>query len=118
MLKENIQIDAISINVVVENPINERDIARKIKPAVMGMRLSNRDTSHPDIGKPIRELMGIKSRMVPNSASLYPNVVLMVGILEAQVEKQTPEMKKNMLRNMRCLIFAAISATIPCEYLW
>ena len=93
------------MKVVVAKPIKESEMASIIKAAVIGTRLSYRDTSQPDIGKPTNELMGIKSRMVPSSASLYPKVVLMVGIREAQVEKQTPDRKKNTLRNTRCLFF-------------
>lgn len=111
ILKENKQIDATSVTVVVAKPINERDTASKMNAAVNGTRLSYRDTSQPDIGKPINELIGMKRRMVPNSASLYPKVVLIVGIREAQVEKQTPERKKNTLRKNRCLFFDSIRAT-------
>jgi len=34
----------------------------------------------------------------------------MVGILDAQDEKQTPETKKNVLKKMRCLSFRSIAA--------
>src|SRR5258706_8533101 len=55
------------------------------------------------MGKPISELRGMKMRMVPNSASLKPKNVFMVGMREAQVEKQKPERKKKRFRKARCL---------------
>jgi hypothetical protein len=54
-------------------------------------------------------------RIVPNSASLYPNVVLMVGIRDAQLEKQNPERKKRILRKNRCLCFRSIPAQIDAN---
>jgi hypothetical protein len=37
----------------------------------------------------------------------------MVGILEAHDEKQTPETKKKMLKNVRCLFFKSMLPTRP-----
>ena len=74
-----------------------------------GIRLSNRDTSQPEIGRPTNELIGIASRRVPNCASLKSKNVFMVGILEAQVEKLKPDIKKKMLRKNRCLVNEIIS---------
>jgi hypothetical protein len=48
--------------------------------------------------------------MVPNSASLYPKNVLIVGIREAHEEKQKPERKKKILRKRRCL---SLSSMLP-----
>jgi hypothetical protein len=39
---------------------------------------------------------------------LYPKNVLMVGILDAQDEKQNPEMKKKTLKKNRCLFFKSM----------
>jgi hypothetical protein len=74
----------------------------RINAAVIGTRLSYRDTSQPEMGNPINELIGMASRIVPNCASLYPNAALIVGIREVQVEKHTPERKKNRLKTIRC----------------
>jgi hypothetical protein len=48
--------------------------------------------------------MGIARRILPSSASLNSKADLMVGILEAQVEKLKPDKKKAKLRNTRCLV--------------
>ena len=105
MLNAKRQIAAIRAKVVVANPIKVSEIASEIKPNVIGMRLSNLATNQPEIGNPTNELMGMQSKSVPNSASLNPNVVLMVGIREAHVEKQMPERKKKTLKKNRCLFF-------------
>ena len=39
----------------------------------------------------------------------------MVGILDAQEEKQTPETKKNVLKKNRCLSFNSIATRIGCK---
>lgn len=105
-------METTSIKVFVENPIMERDIVSMINAMVMGTRLSNFATSHPEIGKPMSELIGIARSMVPNSASLNPKVVLMVGIRDAQLEKQTPERKKYTLKKNRCLLFNSMPSLI------
>jgi hypothetical protein len=89
-------------------PIKVNDKATAVNPTVIGILLSYLETSHPDSGRPINELMGMQSKMVPSSASLNANDSLMVGIREAHVEKHTPERKKNMLRKIRCLFFASM----------
>lgn len=71
MLKENTQMEATSATVVVEIPIKNKAIDIVINPAVIGIRLSYFETSHPLNGSPASELMGIKSRIVPSWASLY-----------------------------------------------
>lgn len=105
MLKEKRQIDSTSMTVFVEKPINESDIPSNMNATVIGLRLSYFEMSHPDKGRPRRELIGIHNNIVPSSASLYPKSVFMVGILDAHVEKQTPERKKNTLRKNRSLSF-------------
>ncbi|MDT0651812.1 hypothetical protein, partial [Autumnicola edwardsiae] len=62
--------------------------------ASKGGRLLKRDTSQPEIGNPMRELTGMVSNRLPSSASLRLKEDLIVGIREAQVEKQTPAKKK------------------------
>jgi len=105
MLKEKRQIDSTSMTVFVEKPINESDMPSNMNATVIGLRLSYFEMSHPDKGSPRRELIGIHNNIVPSSASLYPKSVFMVGILDAHVEKQTPERKKNTLRKNRSLSF-------------
>ena len=83
-------IAATRATVVGANPISDKDILSNTKAAAIGNRLSNRDTSHPEIGRPTNELSGMVSKMVPSTASLYPKFDLMVGILDAQLEKQIP----------------------------
>ena len=51
-------------------PIPRMPTESKRKPPVNGMRLSYRETNQPEKGNPSNELIGMKSRMVPNSASL------------------------------------------------
>jgi hypothetical protein len=55
--------------------------------------------------------MGIVRRIVPNSASFRSKAALIVGIREAQLEKLTPERKKNTLRATLCLLFKSIVKT-------
>ena len=105
MVKEKTQSDAISTKSVVAKPIDINENASATNANDIGTRLSKRATSHPETGSPISELMGIKSNMVPSSASLYPKKVLMVGMRDAQDEKHTPDMKKKTLKNNRCRFF-------------
>ena len=107
ILKANTQIEAISVKSVVANPIDKSDNARMMNATDIGFLLSKRATNHPDTGRPMRELMGINNNMVPSCASLYPKNVLIVGILEAQVEKQIPERKKKMLKKMRYRVLSS-----------
>lgn len=79
-----------------------------------GTLLSNFETSHPEMGNPIIDVMGIAKRMVPNSASFKLKKVFIVGILEAHVEKQIPERKKYTLKAIRCLDRVSIVHPI-CE---
>lgn len=78
-------------------------------PMPIGMRLSNRVISQPEMGRPSNELMGMVNKIEPISASLKPKLVLIVGILDAQLEKQKPERKKKALKKKRCLFLMSIS---------
>jgi hypothetical protein len=53
--------------------------------------------------------MGMVKRIEPNSASLRCKADRRVGILEVQLEKLTPEIKKNILSEIRCLSICCIS---------
>jgi len=105
VLKENKNKAITRLMVDCAKPIKERLTAFRKKARVNGIRVSNRETSHPEIGKPIMELMGMVRRTEPNSASFKSRAALMVGMREAQLAKLNPERKKNMLRKMRCLTF-------------
>jgi len=77
-----------------EKPIKARAMEKEINETRRGRRLSKRETSHPEMGRPIRELTGITSNRFPSSASFRSKRVFKVGIREAQVEKPNPEIKK------------------------
>lgn len=81
-----------------EKPIIANDRAFNPYPTASGTRLLYFETSHPEIGNPINEPIGMASKMVPSSASFNPKIVLTVGIRDAQVAKLNPEIKKNRLR--------------------
>ena len=98
MLKEKMQSEIISAVLESANPMKVSAMDIATNPNDNGMRLSNLDTSQPDTGRPMRELIGMNSSIVPSSASFRSKCSLMVGILEAQVEKQTPERRKKTLR--------------------
>jgi hypothetical protein len=72
-----------------------------MNPAVIGYRLSKRETSHPDTGKPNNELMGMNNKIVPSCASLNPKYALIVGIRDAHEAKHMPARKKNRLKSTR-----------------
>ena len=86
------------VKVLVAKPIIVKAMAFKPKPIAKGTRLLKRDTSQPDIGNPISDPIGNASNMVPKVASLKSNADLMVGILDAQVEKLNPDIKKKRLK--------------------
>lgn len=79
---------------LVAYPMSSNETENKIKETRRGTLLSNRETNHPEIGRPISELIGIANKILPNSASLKSKQVLIVGMRDAQVEKQNPEKKK------------------------
>ena len=93
---------------VFVKPIKASESAFKPYPTASGTRLLYLATSHPDMGSPMRDPIGIASRTVPNSASLKPNAFLIVGILDAQVAKLKPEMKKKRLKKNLCLCLEII----------
>jgi hypothetical protein len=70
MLKANQHNAAMRVKLVCAKPMHESATDKLITAAVIGIRLSKRETSQPDMGSPTSELMGKKIRMVPNSASL------------------------------------------------
>src|SRR5690606_10002598 len=108
MLKEKTAMEAINKNGVDANPIPIKARAKMIKEASNGMRLLKRETSQPEMGKPISDPTGIVKSILPNSASFRSNMALRVGILEAQVEKQTPVIKKHVPSAMRCFTLSSI----------
>lgn len=117
MLKENRHTAITSVVVVVAKPMSDRQPACRIKPTDRGTLLSYLVSSQPEKGRPMRELIGIVSRIVPNSASLKPKAVLMVGIRDAQLEKLNPERKKNALKATRCLTIKSIPHHLSeCKY--
>ena len=77
-----------------ELPIKLSANEKNKKATNKGTLLLNLETSHPEMGRPIRELIGMVNNRLPNSASFSPKLVLIVGILEAQEEKPKPERKK------------------------
>jgi hypothetical protein len=99
-----------------EKPIKVRASEKNKKATNKGTRLLNLETSQPEMGRPMRELMGMVSSRLPNSASFRPKLVLMVGILEAQDEKPKPERKKYILRAMRCFSFSFMMTISLCKY--
>lgn len=109
MLKAKRNMAIMSITVFWAKPISDRHMPCTRKPITIGIRLSNRVMSQPDMGRPNKELIGMVSRIEPNSASLKPKLVLMVGIRDAQLAKQNPERKKNRLKKKRCLFLMFIS---------
>ena len=70
-LKEKRQIMMASKNVVLAKQIKMRKKLMEVNAIMIGTRLWNFETSQPEMGRPNRELIGISSRRVPNSASLY-----------------------------------------------
>lgn len=93
-LKEKKQSEATSKKGVSAKPIHVRATVKNRIATINGVRLSNFDTSQPEIGNPISELIGIASNTVPNSASLKLKKSFIVGIREAQVAKHKPFKKK------------------------
>ena len=104
--------DSIKIRTLVEKAIQHVATPSNAKAPAKGLRLSNFATSHPEMGRPIIDATGMVSRMVPSSASLRFNKILMFGILEVHDEKQIPERKKKTLNAIRCLFFNSISPQI------
>ena len=100
--KEKTETEITSSSRLVAYPIPSKEMANTTKEINKGLRLLNFDTSHPDIGSPINELIGMTSNKFPNSASLKSKLDLIDGIRDAQDAKQNPSKKKNMLSANRC----------------
>ncbi len=75
-------------------PMENRDNKKVILANCKGILLSYFATSQPERGIPIIALAGIIINKFPKSPSVSLKIDLMVGILEAQVEKQIPDKKK------------------------
>ncbi len=70
ILKAYKQSGTTSVRVLTAKPTTQMATTWIRIAKSMGTRLSNRETNHPESGKPISEPSGITSRMVPSSASL------------------------------------------------
>ena len=106
--KAKIETAATNAKIFSAKPIHARASASKIKETNSGKRLSNLDTSQPEMGRPIRDPMGMARSRFPNSASFRWKLSLILGILEAQDEKKKPEIKKYVLKEMRCFDLVSI----------
>lgn len=104
MLKANKQIAGINKRVESAKPIKASEAALMPHATDRGIRLSYLETSQPEMGKPTNELTGILNSRVPSCASLKSKKVLIVGILDAQVEKLKPDKKKKIFRKSLCLL--------------
>ena len=98
-------------NTTKEATINQIDGAKpteskdnkKVKLATWsGIRLSNFETNQPESGIPIIALAGITISKFPKVFSSRLKLSFIVGILEAQVEKQIPERRKYAERAILC----------------
>lgn len=99
---ENRQTATTNTNGVGAIPIPINATENIINEMINGFLLSNLETNHPEMGKPIKELMGMANSTVPSSASLKWNMVFIVGIREAHVAKLIPVKK-----NIHLALFAA-----------
>jgi hypothetical protein len=108
MKKANSEIEKIKNKMLSEMPIINKKTAWAKKANSIGNLLSNRETSHPEIGSPINELIGIVKSNDPNSASLMFKTAFRVGIRDVHVEKQRPDKKKNALKATRCLVLVSM----------
>ena len=75
-------------------PSEKRAIRKSTLPNCKGILLLYFATIQPDRGIPIMALAGIIINKLPNSPSVRLKIDLIVGILEANVEKQIPDKKK------------------------
>lgn len=75
-------------------PIPYKEKAMHTNEMIRGIRLLYLDTSQPENGSPIKELIGMTNNKLPSSASLKSKFDLIDGILEAQVAKPKPNRKK------------------------
>ena len=102
IINENVNTAITSVSIPGAYPIPAKEITNNTKETNRGTLLLNLATSQLEIGKPIRELMGMTSNKLPSSASLKSKFDLMEGILAAQEAKQNPVRKKNMLKEILC----------------
>jgi len=114
MLKANRKTVITNVKVEFAKPMPAKQTAWRPKATERGILLSYFETNQPEIGNPINELIGMVSNTEPNSASLNPNAPLIVGILDAQLEKQNPERKKNALKKNLCFFRDSIF-NIKCK---
>lgn len=75
-------------------PSENREIRKSTLPNCSGILLLYFATIQPERGIPIMALAGMIINKFPNSPSVRVKIDLMVGILEANVEKQIPDKKK------------------------
>ena len=101
MVNANRQIAITNVKMELEKPISASATALVAKAKVSGIRLSYLATSQPENGNPTREVSGIASKIVPNSASFKSKNSFIVGMRDAQVAKLKPEMKKKILKKNR-----------------
>ena len=97
-----------SIKVVFASEIPIKDIEKSKKDTTNGFLLSNLETNQPELIVPNNAQKGITNNIVPNCASFKLKVSLIVGILEAQDEKQSPDRKKYELSEIRCKCLISI----------
>jgi hypothetical protein len=101
MVNANKQIANINKDIELAKPIKASAIAFVANANERGIRLSYLATSQPENGNPTREVSGIASKIVPNSASFKSKNSFIVGIRDAQVAKLKPEIKKKILKKNR-----------------
>ncbi len=75
-------------------PISNKENTSTTNEIINGTRLLYLDTNHPEMGKPIKELIGMTSNKFPNSTSLKSKFDLIDGIREAHVANPNPSRKK------------------------
>ena len=106
---ENTATAMTKATILVVYPTTNNEAAKNSIDNTNGFLLLNLLTIQPEIGKPIREAIGMTKSKFPKSASLKLKIALMVGMREAQEEKQNPERKKQVLSAIRCLTFSCIN---------
>lgn len=93
-------------------PIKSIENEKNTKAIKSGILLLNFATNHPEIGRPIKELIGMANKRFPSSASLKSKFDFIVGILDAQEAKQKPNKKKYVLKDIRWEVFLFIDSEI------
>src|SRR5436305_11781017 len=82
-------------HVALEIPIPNRMNAYNSRAEITTFLLPNLPISHPETGRESNEPTGNAKRTIPSSLSEKFNFCLMVGMREAQEEKQSPSMKNS-----------------------